>query len=106
MSQRISPLDWPRLTRFYGISPAELYRTPNVLLQVYLDALPVLQAEETMVAFLTADLPYMKDADRKKAKRLLSRWLPDEPEQKIDPDTDAGVATAARLGIGIKIDRG
>lgn len=79
---------------------------PNALLRIYLDALPGLQAEETMVGFVTADMPYMKDSDRKKAKRLLSRWLPDEPVQKIDPESAIGVATAASLGIGIKTGRG
>jgi hypothetical protein len=100
---RVKVEDWPRLTRFYGISPAELLRTPHAILEVYAAQLMELQAEETLMAMVVSDMPYMSDSDRKKARRPLARVVGGgEQVQKIDHTTEGGRATAAQLGIGVR----
>lgn len=100
---KVSPRDWPRLTRFYGITPVELASMPYVLIELYAENLLVLEAEETLLAMLVADMPHATAAERRKARRAFTRYLGDEPVQKIDHSTEAGHAQAAALGIKIDV---
>lgn len=101
---RISPLDFPRLTRFYGIPPSELARMPYVLLEIYAEGLKELQAEEALLGFMTADMPHLKPDERKRTHARFLRLAGLEEEvKKIDHTTEGGRAAAAALGIGIDL---
>ena len=98
---RVSVQDWPRLTRFYGIPPSELAVMPYALLQVYAEELFVLTAEEAMLGFITADIPYTDAKDRNRVFRAYKKWLPSEEPKKLDPHSAEGAAILAGMGIGI-----
>lgn len=103
---RVSLGDWPRLTRFYGLSPLELATMPNVLLAVYAEAIPMLEAQESLDAILASDMPHAEEKDRDRILRLLrAKAQIDEQVEKIDPTSAAGVAQAGAVGIGVRIER-
>lgn len=99
---------WPRLTRFYGIPPRELARTPRWLIMLYLEAIPSLTAEEQLVAFQVSDFPHMEERDRKQVHRQVQRIAsgkgePPAPQQRgVDPSKDGGMLAAT--GIALKIE--
>ena len=102
--QRVSIQDWPRLTRFYGIPPSELARMPHALLRLYAEQLFELHAEETLLAFMVADMPYLKPHDRRNARRPFERSLPSAEPEKVDVRTPTGASIAAGMGIGLHLD--
>lgn len=90
---------WPALSRFYGLSIAELYTTPRAILEYYEEQMPVLQAREQLAANLAADWPHAKDTARKRAhKELLEEagWSAPAPVHPTRSVTDLGA-------IGIKV---
>lgn len=94
---------WPRLTRFYGISPAELARTPNVITRVYIDALGKLEAEEQLSRMQASDFPHLTESARGKIHRGLMRaagYGQGAEAPKVAP-TAAGMA-AVGLHIGVE----
>ncbi len=102
---RVSVGDWPRLTRYYGISPFELVRMPRWLTQLYADKLSELEAEEAIRASTISTLPHMGSSDR---DRILRSWrdragVP-EVVETVDVDTEGGKAVLAGLGIGLVVD--
>lgn len=104
MSKRVSVGDWPRITRFYGIGPFELARLPYAILRVYAEQLPRLAAEEALLGFTTADLPYADKGDRKKIHRAFEQYV-DKPEpEKLDVRTTTGAQAIAGFGIGVYVE--
>ena len=103
---RVSVGDWPRLTRFYGISPAELVRMPRWLTQLYSDRLSELEAEEAMRASTVSMLPHVEQSDRDRVTRALQRSanIPESPAATVDPYSDEGKGVLAGMGIGVVID--
>ena len=105
MASRISLGDWPRLTRFYGITPLELQKLPPAIIELYAVQLTSLRAQEILEAMLVADMPYADQSDRKRMRRLYLRELAiDEPAPQIDVRSEAGQAAAAGLGIGVTVE--
>ena len=104
-STRVGIGDFPRLTRFYGIDPVTLLRTPQWLLAVYADQLRELQAEEALDAITAATYPHAPKVDRDRIWRnLAAKAGYEEPKQRLDPGSQAGKAALAGLGIGLHID--
>jgi hypothetical protein len=103
VARRVSVEDWPRLTRFYGIPPSELAKMPNALLRIYAEELLVLHSEETLLGFVTADMPYSSPQTRSKTTRDYTRWLPHPEPEKLDVNTADGAAIIAGLGIGLDL---
>ena len=106
VASRISLGDWPRLTRFYGITPLELEKLPHVIIELYATQLPSLRAQEILEAMLVADMPYADQSDRKRMRKLYLRELNiDEPApQSLDAHSEAGQAAAAGLGISVTVE--
>ena len=99
---RVAVGDWPRLTRFYGLSPFELARMPRWLTEFYAKCLPSIQAEEMLLSFTVSDFPHSKESDRARIRRMLQREADSEPQApKIDISTEGGRAALAGMGIGI-----
>jgi hypothetical protein len=93
---------WPRLTRFYGIGPLELFALPRPVTRIYAEALRELEAEEQLARFQAADWPYHSGTKRKGIMRRI--FSPDEqpPEDavtRLDPVEDQVVLA----GIGIRV---
>lgn len=102
---RVSIRDWPRLTRFYGISPAELQDLPHALITMYADSLPQLHSEEILERMLVADMPWAEKGDRNRIRNSYLRELSDEDTapEKIDVHTEGGVQQAATFGIRVEL---
>ena len=101
-TSRVAVGDWPRLSRFYGLSPFELARLPRWLTEFYAECLPALQAEETLLAIMVSDHPHATEADRNKIHRILQRDADTEVEvPSIDPSTEAGQFALAGMGIAV-----
>jgi len=99
--RRVQHEDWPRLTRFYGIGPAELANTPHNILRLYAEQLDALQAEEQIMAITAVSLPNQKQDVFDSAMRKLRRRAGFEvPAAKVDASTEEGKAVLAGLGIG------
>lgn len=110
MASKVDPeriAAWPRLTRFYGISPLELARTPNVILGVYIEQLPELEAQEQLLAFQAADYPHVDIGDRREWHSKLVA-MANLPEPEIDRSVDMTTADGRRVlhGLGIKVVAG
>lgn len=101
---------WPRLTRFYGLGPGALSRLPRVVLQVYIDQLPVLEAEEQLARFQAADMPHLEQKDRERTHRQLTRMADLEPPAQsitISKDADGNIQVGGIGGLGgIKVVTG
>ena len=101
-SSRVAVGDWPRLTRFYGLSPHELVRLPRWLTEYYAECLPGLEAEEMLSAFTVSDFPHAKESDRDRIRRSLRREAAIEVSTSVlDVSTEAGRVVLAGMGIGI-----
>lgn len=100
---------WPRLTRFYGISPVELQHWPRWLIELYVTELEVIEAREEIRAYGISAYPHLKDEDRMKLFRATCRTADIdinavEPEQTVDPTTEGGAAMLGGLGILVVTD--
>jgi hypothetical protein len=94
---------WPRLTRFYGISPFELQHLPYAITRIYISALPELEAEEQLSRIQAASFPHMEEKSQKKIHRRLAALVGIEEETvKLNPHDD--VSALAALGIGAVIE--
>lgn len=93
---------WPRLTRFYGLAPSTLARMPRCLTAIYIDMLPVLQAEEQLSAIQAADHPHLEARDRDRVHRQLSRLAELEPPvEEVAPLKQGGIEALGALGIKV-----
>lgn len=99
---------WPRLTRFYGISPLELAQTPNWMIRAYTEALPELEAQEQLMALQASDHPHVDTDSRKDTHRRLVDMagyeIPEESGTKIDMTTAEGRRALHGLGIAVVTD--
>jgi hypothetical protein len=94
---------WPRLTRFYGFSPEELWRMPRPVRRAYIKALPKLEAAEQLARIEAALIPNMKKEQQRKIFRRLERtaeWERPTPV-KAASNEDAAQSLA---GLGIKFE--
>lgn len=95
---------WPRLSRFYGISPFELQNLPRPLLEIYTEEMASIRAEEQLERIQAADQPHVIERHRERIHRQLMRLAGIEaPSEEVDPLKDAGVGALA--GLGIKVVR-
>lgn len=74
---------------------------PNALLRLYAEELLVLDAEEALLAFVTADMPHASKAERQRVFRSYEAFLPKPEPAKADPHTQSGAAVIAGMGIGM-----
>lgn len=66
---------YPLLTAYFGVSPLELLEWPRWLVQLYLEQLPVIQAERQLNAIQAAAFPYYKENTQSGIIRDLERLL-------------------------------
>lgn len=94
---------WPHLSRFYGLSMNDLLGMPRKVVQIYLEAMPEIQAQEQLLAIQASDAPHMEQAARESLHRRLSRMaeasIPDEPVR--DPRKADVVRDLAAMGIKV-----
>lgn len=92
---------WPRLTRFYKISPFELARLPNGICRVYIDALPGLQAEEQLFHMQASDFPHLtsEGRDRLHKRLVVAAGFGTVKEVTISPTSEAMQAVGLRIGV-------
>lgn len=105
MTQRLesrptSPLvaHWPRLTRFYSISPLELQHWPNWLTELYVAEIAGLEREELADAFAASDFPHLEEKDR---DRLHKSIFGDAPAEQVDASSVAGKKSLGDIGIAV-----
>jgi hypothetical protein len=105
---RIDPelAEYPRLSRFYGLSFFELVSMPRWAFRLYYEAMPRLSAEEQLMAIQAAAAPHTSKQDQSKIFRALRRMVrrDDAPEEteKVDTRTVEGQVALAGLGIGVR----
>lgn len=96
---------WPRLTRFYGITPSELARLPRWLVRLYIEALDSLYAKEQLDAIQAGTAAYMESADADSLQRNLVRRanaltvVPEREARRNDPAPDR--ARLSAMGIAV-----
>jgi hypothetical protein len=95
---------WPRLTRFYGLSPFELARLPRAVRRVYIRQLPLLEAEEQLALMHAADFPHLTDEGRGKVHRRLARAAGYEPGNDA-PTVAPTQESVAAAGLRINVER-
>lgn len=101
---------WPHLTRFYGLSPADLAGMEYWLLEVYLEAMPEIEAEEQLARIQASDFPHADPQQRKSVHRALVRTVERVAEptgQKTAPaisDPAAEAGKLAKIGIRVKLE--
>lgn len=101
--------EFPRLSRFYGFSPVELAELPRWMRELYLHAIPQLQAEEQLLSFQASDFPHMDQKDRSKLHRQIMGLAArrDIPEgEQVDTRTQEGRDTIGSLGFKVVVDPG
>ena len=104
-SSRVALGDWPRLTRFYGLSPFELARMPNWLTRLYAKKLPGLEAEELLSLYIAPVLPHVRVRDRDRMlRRIQERAGFEEVVETIDSQTEEGKVVLAGMGIGVVLE--
>ena len=76
---------------------------PYALLQVYLEQLDALQAEEQLAYMQAADTPHLEKGERARLYRAMQRMAELEPPAPavINPLEPSGVNTLA--GFGVKV---
>lgn len=91
---------WPRLTRFYGISPSEIARTPRVILELYAEQIPRLQAQEQLMAVQAACMPHATEQAARRVHKMLAR-MAETTEDAVDPRRADHVQGLASIGIKV-----
>lgn len=95
---------WPRLTRFYGLTPDLLYTLPHNVRQVYIDALPELEAQEQMNFIEAVTYPHMKKADQSRVSRRLNRMANRPEAEPVKAKTmDEAAQVLSGMGIGVEV---
>ena len=95
--------EWPKLSRYYGLTPAEISHMPRWLRKVYIAELPKLQAREQLAAAEASLLPHMKQSDQREVLRRLSR-LADFPKQPAAKPSSKEELVASLAGMGIAVE--
>jgi hypothetical protein len=91
---------YPELTRFYGLTPAELAATPQNILKIYIKKLPILKAREQLDAIGAATFINLPKDARTRVLRALERAA-DVERAPIKPTSHEGLTAA--LGIGVHV---
>lgn len=96
---------WPRLTRFYGITPLELQKLPPAVVDIYVEQMGQLRANEQLAAIQACSFPYFKERTQESVFSRL-RWLlgMEEDVQKIDVASEEGKVMLGGLGIKVVTD--
>ena len=94
---------FPRLTRFYGISPLELADTPNWVLQLYVDCISELEAEERILAMQVSDWSHLSEKDRRSIRSRLIERLNTEPVAPPTMNVTEHASKRDLAAIGIKV---
>jgi hypothetical protein len=98
--------DFPRLTRFYGLSFLDLCSMPRWARLLYVDALPALEAEEQLAAMQAAEYPHVDEKSRKKIHRAVVGRIegsPGAPAAPSAPPIDVRTDGNKLAGIGIAL---
>ncbi len=97
---------FPNLTRFYGIPPHDLQHYPAWLLEMYLDAIAPINAEEQLWRMMAADHPHLTESSRRAAARKLLLAMNEEVEEgeKVDPTSEEGQSALESIGIKVVIE--
>lgn len=105
-TKQVTVGDWPRLTRFYGITPMELARLPRWLLRLYAEQMEEILAGEMLAGLTVSSFPYMDESARDRTERQLRRsaGLDVAAVQQVDPLSEEGTAALAGLGIKVVVD--
>lgn len=74
LKQQVERL-WPRLSFHYGLSFEELAEMPRWLMDIYLQELPRLLAEQQMAALEASAYPNLKKQDQTRISKRLSRMM-------------------------------
>lgn len=98
---------WPRLTRFYGISPAELEAMPGLLRRMYARAIDELAAAEQLLALEASVFPHLKKNDAQRVHRRYERTI--RVRQQLRNPQQAPKLTVEEMsqrlhGMGIKVE--
>ncbi len=101
--------DFPRLTRFYGLSFNDLITMPRWARRLYVSALDPLEAEEQLVAMQVADYPKMTERGRKDTHRDTMRRIrraagAEEPRAPAITDPLADRQKLAGIGISVVVE--
>ena len=94
---------WPRLTRFYGLTPRDLYTLPHNVRQVYIDALPQLEAQEQMNLIEAVTYPHMKKPDQSRLSRRLNRLAKLEHEPMKASTMQEASEVLGGMGIAVEV---
>jgi hypothetical protein len=94
---------WPRLSRFYGLTPSELELMPRSLTRVYAEELPFLLAEEHLLRLEASAYPHMEEDDQKQTVKRWQKRLERGDESVEAPPPGELPARESLAGIGIKL---
>jgi len=94
----------PLLSYWYGFKPDEILSMPGWIVDIYVSAIPVLRAMNTLDMIIAVSAPNMKDQDRKKTIRDLEKTVNeyfslDQPKPRLSP------AELAKMGIGFVYEK-
>lgn len=98
-SRPASPLveHWPRLTRFYGVSPEELQSWSRWLTSLYVEYIPILEKEEMATALAVSDFPHLEEKDREKIHYSVFG----DTSEPVDATSAAGKKSLGDIGIAV-----
>lgn len=92
---------WPRLTRFYGISPSEIAQTPRAILELYLEQMPSIQAQEQLKQIQAASMPHATEQAARRIHRMLVRMAETDDAEVVNPQRSDHVQGLAKIGIKV-----
>jgi hypothetical protein len=84
---------YPRLTRFYGLSPKQLMRMPRPLVFLYIDEMVTLAAEDQLVRMQASAYPHMDEDGRNESH---DDWM---KQMKREGSDEAQVPELARMPV-------
>lgn len=97
--------EWPRLSRFYGLSFAELLEMPRWAIRHYLMEIPALSAEEQLARADAAAYPHFEEESAESFRRGLMKAAGIEEESfAVDPQTLETKKALEKIGIKVVID--
>ena|SRR6185503_6281968 len=95
---------FPDLSFHYGLGFFELSEMPNLFIQLYVDAIPRLMAEQELLMMEASAYPHLKERQANNLHReilKIARANEPEPVKKISDDGDIAAAQLANVGIGM-----
>lgn len=92
---------WPRLTRFYGIGPSEIAQTPRAILELYLEQMTAIRAQEQLMGIQAATMPHANEQSSRRIHRMLVRMSETGDAEAVDPRRTDHVKGLADIGIKV-----